>query len=109
MGRVLDGSATTTEAIRRAMQNSQKSLRTLAKRYGLTRKAGANMEAPDVYGRPEDRTERAACDGSVRRGRNHHCGVASIIDMAISGPEGLVKPSKSFFKIPLRDHRTNRL
>lgn len=35
MGRVLHGSATTTEAIRRAIQNSQESLRTLAKRYGI--------------------------------------------------------------------------
>lgn len=35
MGQVLHGSATTTEAIRRAIQNSQESLRTLAKRYGI--------------------------------------------------------------------------
>ena len=35
MGQVLHGSATTTEAIRRAIQNSQASLRTLAKRYGI--------------------------------------------------------------------------
>jgi len=38
MGQVLDGSATTTEAIRRAIQNSQESLRTLAKRYGINQK-----------------------------------------------------------------------
>src|SRR5262249_26336179 len=35
MGQVLHGSATTTEAIRRAIQHSQASLRTLAKRYGI--------------------------------------------------------------------------
>jgi transposase InsO family protein len=34
MGQVLHGSATTTEAVRRAIQNSQESLRVLAKRYG---------------------------------------------------------------------------
>ncbi|MFM8819460.1 MAG: IS481 family transposase, partial [Phenylobacterium sp.] len=32
MGQVLHGSASTTAAIRRAIQNSQESLRTLAKR-----------------------------------------------------------------------------
>ena len=35
MGQVLHGSATTTEAVRRALQHSQESLRTLAKRYGV--------------------------------------------------------------------------
>jgi transposase InsO family protein len=34
----LDGSATTTEAVRRTIQNSQESLRTLAKRYGINQK-----------------------------------------------------------------------
>src|SRR5215475_6601072 len=38
MGQVLHGSATTTEAIRRAIQNSQESLRVLAKRYGINQK-----------------------------------------------------------------------
>ncbi len=33
MGQILHGSATTTEAVRRAIQDSQESLRTLAKRY----------------------------------------------------------------------------
>ena len=41
MGQVLHGSATTTEAIRRAIQNSQKSLRALAKRYGINPKTVA--------------------------------------------------------------------
>ena len=38
MGQVLHGSATTTEAVRRAIQNSQESLRVLAKRYGINQK-----------------------------------------------------------------------
>ena len=38
MGQVLHGSATTTEAIRRAIQGSQESLRSLAKRYGVNQK-----------------------------------------------------------------------
>src|SRR6187455_2717857 len=38
MGQVLHGSATTTEAICRAIQHSQESLRALAKRYGVNQK-----------------------------------------------------------------------
>ena len=41
MGQVLHGSATTTEAIRRAIQHSQESLRALAKRYGINPKTVA--------------------------------------------------------------------
>jgi hypothetical protein len=41
MGQVLHGSATTTEAIRRAIQGSQESLRALAKRYGINPKTVA--------------------------------------------------------------------
>ena len=38
MGQVLHGSARTTEAVRRAIQHSQASLRDLAKRYGVNPK-----------------------------------------------------------------------
>jgi transposase-like protein len=41
MGQILHGSATTTEAIRRAIQNSQESLIGLAKRYGINPKTVA--------------------------------------------------------------------
>ena len=41
MGQVLHGSATTTEAVRRAIQGSQESLRALAKRYGINPKTVA--------------------------------------------------------------------
>lgn len=41
MGQVLHGSATTTEAIRRAIQHSQESLMWLAKRYGINPKTVA--------------------------------------------------------------------
>ena len=41
MGQVLHGSATTTAAIRRAIQHSQASLRALAKRYGVNQKTVA--------------------------------------------------------------------
>ena len=41
MGQVLHGSATTTEAIRRAIQHSQESLRSLARRHGINPKTVA--------------------------------------------------------------------
>src|ERR1700722_7149990 len=45
MGQVLHGSATTTEAIRRAIQHSQESLRALARRYGVNPKTVAKWKA----------------------------------------------------------------
>jgi transposase len=44
MGQVLHGSATTTEAIRRAIQHSQESLRALSKRYGINQKTVAKWK-----------------------------------------------------------------
>ena len=44
MGEVLHGSATTTEAIRRAIQHSQESLRSLAQRYGVNPKTVAKWK-----------------------------------------------------------------
>lgn len=41
MGQVLHRGATTTEAIRRAIQHSQESLRTLARRHGINPKTVA--------------------------------------------------------------------
>lgn len=41
MGQVLRGSASTTEAVHRAIQNSQESLRALSKRYGINQKTVA--------------------------------------------------------------------
>ena len=38
MGQILHGSATTTEAVRRAIQHSQESLSALSKRYGIIQK-----------------------------------------------------------------------
>src|SRR5215471_16072706 len=44
MGQVLHGSATTTEAVRRAIQHSQESLRALARRYGINQKTVAKWK-----------------------------------------------------------------
>src|ERR671917_2035993 len=48
MGQVLHGSATTTEAIRRAIQNSQASLRALAERHGINPKTVAKWRKRDT-------------------------------------------------------------
>jgi hypothetical protein len=48
MGQILHGCATTTEAVRRAIQNSQESLRALAKRYGINQKTVAKWKQRDI-------------------------------------------------------------
>src|SRR5580765_1354590 len=47
MGQILHGSATATEAIRRAIQNSQESLRSLSRRYGINQKTVAKWKKRD--------------------------------------------------------------
>ena len=70
MGQVLHGSATRTEAIRRAIQRSQESLRTLAKRYGVNQKT-SQVEGAQLRCGHADRTDSAKIDGAVgRRGRD---------------------------------------
>ncbi len=58
MGQVLHGSATTTEAVRRAIQHSQASLRGLAKRYGINPKTVAKWRkrssVPDLPTGPKE-------------------------------------------------------
>ena len=44
MGQVLHGCATTTEAVRRAIQNSQESLRALSERHGINQKTVAKWK-----------------------------------------------------------------
>jgi transposase InsO family protein len=58
MGQVLHGCATTTEAIRRAIQHSQASLRALARRYGVNPKTIAKWrQRTSVADRPTGPTE----------------------------------------------------
>ena len=69
MGQVLHGSATTTEAVRRAIQHSQESLRALAKRYGINPKTVAKWKKRDLGRRSADRPEQPSqrCCRSRRR------------------------------------------
>lgn len=53
MGQVLHGCATTTEAVRRAIQRSQESLRVLSKRYGINPKTVAKWkQRPSTMDQP---------------------------------------------------------
>ena len=71
MGQVLHGSATTTEAIRRAIQNSQESLRALAKRYGINQKTVAKWKKRTVADLPTGPKE-AKIDRAFDRGGGDH-------------------------------------
>lgn len=58
MGQVLQGSTTTTEAVRRAIQNSKESLRALSARHGIDKKTAAKWRKrtsiPDLPTGPKD-------------------------------------------------------
>lgn len=74
MGQILHGSARTTEAVRRAIQHSQGSLRVLVKRYGINQKTVAKWKkrtaVKDLPTGPADiaevQTARASCGCSWR-------------------------------------------
>lgn len=73
MGQVLHSSATTTEAVRRAIQNSQESLRAPSKRYGIKQKTRCQMEETDLRGRYAKVPESAWFKRAVDRGGGDHC------------------------------------
>jgi hypothetical protein len=66
MGQVLHGSATTTEAVRRAIQHSQESLMALAKRYGINPKTVGKWKRRSSVFRSPDRPEGTQINGPVR-------------------------------------------
>src|SRR3984885_7612491 len=72
MGQVLHGSATTTEAVRRAIQRSQESLRALARRYGVNPKTIAKWKARSSVSDLPTGPREPPINGLVRRGRG--CG-----------------------------------
>ena len=70
MGQILHGSAT-TEAVRRAIQHSQESLRVLAKRYGINQKTVAKWKGRDsVVDLPTGRGNRARLCSPLRKRRS---------------------------------------
>src|SRR5499425_989507 len=68
LGQVLHGSATTPEAIRRAIQRSRESLRALAKRHGIKPKTVAKWKKAQLRRRSADRPETAELNRAVDRG-----------------------------------------
>ena len=64
MGQVLHGSATTTEAVRRAIQRSEESVRALARRYSIKPDNGAEMAEAGGCNRQADGAYRATFVGS---------------------------------------------
>ena len=72
MGQVLHGSATTTEAVRRAIQHSQESLRALAKRYGINPKTVAKWKKRTSVADLPTGPKEPKIDGAVGRGRGDH-------------------------------------
>ena len=69
MGQILHGSATTTEAVRRAIQHSQESLRGLARRYGINPKTVAKWKKRDSVSDLPTRTEGPSRPSSRARKR----------------------------------------
>ena len=72
MGQVLHGSATTTEAIRRAIQHSQESLRSLAQRYGVNPKTVAKWKKQAVVTDLPTGPKGSEVNRSVGRGGGDH-------------------------------------
>jgi hypothetical protein len=72
MGQVLHGWATTSEAVRRAIQHSQKSLRALAKHYGINQKTAAKWRKRSSIADLPTRPERAEIHSAIGRGRSDH-------------------------------------
>jgi hypothetical protein len=68
MGQIFHGSATTTEAARRAIQDSQESLGTLASPYRINPKTVSKWKKRSPVA---DRPESARIDRAVRRGRGY--------------------------------------
>ena len=69
MGQVRHGSATTTYAVRAAIQRSQASLAQLSGEFGINPKTVAKWRKRATVRGPEDRSEGAALDGPDRGGR----------------------------------------
>ena len=65
MGQVLHGSATTTHAIRAAIQRSKASIQALSERHGINPKTVAKWRRRTSPRRLPDGAEGAALDGAV--------------------------------------------
>jgi hypothetical protein len=108
MGQVLHSSATTPEAVRRAIQNSEESLRALSARYGINQKTVAKWKkrtsvadlptGPEVtsirpvlrYSDRSESTRLSLCGGCVRW-RIHLLGIQRLPSISPDVWTSLVK------------------
>ncbi len=105
MGQILHGSATTTETVRQAIQNSQESIAKLAKRYNLNPKTVAKWKRRDFVhdaktcllqaGRPETATIPHLTRSSLHRCLQRH-GISRLPEV-----EGDKPVKKRFKKYPI--------
>lgn len=72
MGQILHGCATTTEAVRRAIQNSQESLRALARRYGINQKTVAKWKQRETVADRPTGPKKSQVDRPFHRGGGDH-------------------------------------
>jgi hypothetical protein len=69
MGQILHGSAATTGVVRRAIQSSSDSLRTLSKRYGINPKTAPKWNKRTGARGPAHGSAHPTIDGAQRRRR----------------------------------------
>ena len=87
MGQILHGSATTREAIRRAIQNSQESLRTLAARYGINQKTVAKWrKRTSVADLPTGPRDVKSTVPTRKRAALEGCSVDIVLIFIVLGP-----------------------
>jgi DNA-binding transcriptional regulator YiaG len=72
MDQILHGSATTTTAVRRAIQHSQESLRALANRYGINQKTVAKWKKRTSAADLPTGPKRTEIEGPLDRGGGGH-------------------------------------
>ena len=106
MGQVLHRGATTTEAVRRAIQHSQESLRALARAPRDQPEDGGQVEEALLGGRPSDRAEDATVYGAVDRAGGHHRrlsqahpAAARRLPLCVAGHDPAVSPALRFIAV----------
>src|SRR3954449_10678198 len=92
MGQVLHGSATTTEAIRRAIQHSQESLRALAKRYGVNQKTVRKWKGRSSVADIRTGPTQPKIDGAVGRGGGDRRRLGTVGNLVCGA---IVKPQEA--------------
>src|ERR1700720_4352013 len=101
LGQVLHGSATTTEAVRRATQRSQESLRTLAKRHGINPKTVAKWKKRSSVADLSTAPKQPACRmGGARRtaaDRRVHREASATAIGEVASPPRRNKPTAGSF------------